>query len=152
MNDAPNAENDQWYETYHSIIFVPPGEIPQTKGPWTSMNLVEEMHAHLRSEHPAETLYYFVDSHCGTISVTTPEDWEFTKQAYAEAYEAEMEYKRLGKCTDCGACSLKEAQSKCRPTTYPSGDTSCAGESLWEEDEEAEEAPAEDDEPEEIPL
>jgi hypothetical protein len=129
---------EEWYDSYYSIMYVPPGEIPQTKGPWTSMKPLEEMLDHLRAEKPAETVIYLVTSRCGSIDVESEKEYRFKVQAYAEAYEAEIEYKRLGKCSDCGACSIKESETMCRPTGYPSGEYSCAGEGLWEVPEEEE--------------
>lgn len=140
MSHTP-TEADKWYETYYSIIYQPPGEIPQTKGPWTSPKPLEEMLAHLEKEEAEGTSFLLVDSRCGTLSVTSLKEHRMMQEAYAEAYEAEREYKRIGKCSGCGACSAKEAETKCRPTQYPSGDYDCPGVCLWENEEEQEVVP-----------
>lgn len=55
---------------------------------------------------------------------------------HEEALAAEEAYRKNGVCSSCGACSAKDAETKCRPMQYPSGEWSCAGDNLWLDDEE----------------
>ena len=56
---------------------------------------------------------------------------------HREADENEERYIKAGVCSDCGARSGREAGSKCRPRPLGcSGDYTCAGEDLWEDEEE----------------
>ena len=59
-------------------------------------------------------------------------------EIHAEAHEEWSKYIKAGVCSDCGACSLKEAESKCRPPSTPSGNDHCAGLELWEMEKEGE--------------
>lgn len=59
------------------------------------------------------------------------------EQIYLEAFKEEEEYIARGVCSDCGACSLKDAAGKCRPRALgDTGDVTCAGEKLWEDQDE----------------
>lgn len=56
---------------------------------------------------------------------------------HAEAQKIEDDYIAAGKCNDCGACSLAEAEGKCRPRALgDTGDVTCAGELLWRDEDE----------------
>jgi|GEM_PF-6943877 len=58
-------------------------------------------------------------------------------QIYLDHFKAEEEYIAKGVCSDCGACSLKDAEGKCRPRALgDTGDVTCAGELLWEDQDE----------------
>jgi len=43
-------------------------------------------------------------------------------------------YIKAGVCSDCGACSQKEAESKCSPRRDYTDEWVCAGEPLWSEE------------------
>jgi hypothetical protein len=58
-------------------------------------------------------------------------------EIHREAYEEEDRYIKAGVCSDCAARSLKEAGEKCRPRPLGcTGDYTCAGEKLWEDEDE----------------
>lgn len=62
---------------------------------------------------------------------------ECMDQIYLEAWKEEEEYITKGVCSDCGACSLKDAEGKCRPRALgDTGDVTCAGEKLWRDQDE----------------
>lgn len=129
-----NQFENKWYETYYSIIYTPLGEYPQTKGAWTCIDPVEEMIKDLKENKPAGTAMLVVSSRCGEIHVQEAEDWLHMKEVMKECYEAEEAYIKAGICDQCGACSLKEAEAKCRPAPVgDTGDYSCRGEILWED-------------------
>lgn len=126
--------HDKWYDTHYSIIFTPPGEVPQTKGPWNTFSPVEEMIEGLKGEYSAETTMLVVGSRCGDLWVQEANEWLHFLKIQGECAEAEAAYIKAGVCSDCGACSAKEAETKCRQT--PVGDTGeygCAGENLWQD-------------------
>jgi len=130
---------DQWYETYYSIIYTPPGEVPQTKGPWTDIGPVEEMLTFLSGEYPGGAVFLVVESRCGHIDATEASFWTEMNKVHAECAEAEAAYIKAGICSACGACSLKDAETKCRPTPMgDTGDYSCDGERLWDDEEDEE--------------
>ena len=132
---------DKWYETYYSILFMPPGEVPQTKGPWTDTGYVAESIALMKAQEQAGTLFMVLESRCGDIEAQEADEWLEMRQVYIECAEEDAAYIEAGVCSDCGACSLKDAKGKCRPSPVgDTGDYSCAGERLWEDEEESEEA------------
>ena len=140
MKKDSNADKfrDQWYETYLSIIYTPKGEVPQTKGPWTDIGPVEEMLTFLKGEYPGGGELLVVDSRCGHIDVTPADFWSEMNKVHAECAEEEAAYIKAGICSDCGACSRNDAATKCRPTRVgDSGDYSCNGERLWEDETES---------------
>lgn len=58
-------------------------------------------------------------------------------EIHLDAWKDEEEYIAKGVCSSCGACSLKEAAGKCKPSPMgDSGDYSCAGDKLWRGQEE----------------
>lgn len=124
----------KWYESFYSIIFTPPGEIPQVKGHWTDTDYVVEMLGHLKEEYPAGTPLVVASSRCGDIHVEDADDWLMARQAGMEWAAAEAAYIKAGVCSQCGACSPEEAEKKCRPTPLAdTGDYTCEGERLWAE-------------------
>lgn len=130
---------EKWYETWYSVIFIAPGFDPQTKGPWTDLAPLEEMLGHLEKEQPEGTRIYVAQSRCGSLTVEDMKTWRMMQEAMREGHEAMDEYIRKGVCSGCGACSLKDAQGKCRPHSTPSGEWSCAGDGLWEGQEDSDE-------------
>lgn len=128
----------KWYDFFYSIIFTPPGEIPQMRGSWTEGEQVAEMIGHLKSEYPGLKLIV-VSSRCGEVRPEDADEWLEMRALGIEWAEAEVAYIKAGICADCGACSAKEAEKKCRPHALgETGDYSCAGERLWEgQDDEA---------------
>lgn len=63
----------------------------------------------------------------------------FQREAYLAAEESWKEHRAYiaaGVCRSCGACSLKEAESKCQPYRDYCDEWTCAGEGLWEGQEE----------------
>lgn len=126
---------DKWYRTFYSIIFLPAGEIPQTKGHWEDSKHVEEMIPLLKKEHPGARIIV-ATSRCGEINVQDATEWLQMLEAYAECEKEEADYIRKGICSDCGACSAKEAETKCRPhASGDSGEYTCAGDLLWREEQ-----------------
>lgn len=129
-----NEFEDKWYETYYSIIYTPPGGGPQTKGAWTCIGPVEEMIKGLKEHEPLGTAMLVVASRCGEIHVQEAGEWLHMNEVMKECYEAEEAYIKAGICDQCGACSKKEAETKCSPSPCgDSGDYSCRGEQLWED-------------------
>lgn len=129
-----NEYEEKWYETYYSIIFIPPGQVPQHKGAWTEVKFVEEMIADLKRHYHAETTLIVVSSRCGEIWPEDADEWLEMLQVGREYAEEEAAYIKAGVCSTCGACSREEAESKCRPSPLAdTGDYSCAGEHLWED-------------------
>ena len=125
---------EQWYESHVSILFTPAGEIPQTKGPWTDYELVAEMIGHLQKEHGTEVPMLVVSSRCGSLDVTEANQWVEEMKAHIAWAEQEAAYIKAGICAQCGACSLKESQTKCQPSSVgDSGEFSCEGDRLWED-------------------
>jgi hypothetical protein len=60
----------------------------------------------------------------------------------AEAAAEEDAYITRGVCSDCGACSLKDASGRCRPRPLgDTGDVTCAGEKLWQDEDDSESCP-----------
>lgn len=69
----------------------------------------------------------------------TLEGYQTMQQMMNEGYEAKLAYIRAGICEGCGACSAKEAETKCRPRSLAdTGDYWCEGEELWEDERDAE--------------
>lgn len=69
------------------------------------------------------------DDTCGEIK-------ECLVEIYKEADETQKAYVAKGICSDCGACSLKDAARKCRPQAVgETGEYSCEGETLWQDQE-----------------
>lgn len=129
---------DEFYETYYSVIFIPPGEVPQTKGAWKDCDVMAEMLVEMPKHYPAETQFWAAESRCGEIHVQEASEWLHMLQIGIECAEEEAAYIKAGVCADCGACSQKEAEEKCKPR--PLGDTGdyfCAGENLWREEGDA---------------
>ena len=139
---ADNTYRDKWYETYYSIMFQPPGEIPQTKGPWKAVGYVAESIAFMKAQEPEGTLLYVLESRCGHVDAQDAEEWLLMMEVGIQCAMEEQAYINAGVCSDCGACSLKEAKGgKCRPTPVgDTGDYSCNGERLWADEEEEEES------------
>ena len=52
---------------------------------------------------------------------------------HEEAHQERVAYIKAGVCGDCGACSAKEAETKCTPRRDCCDEYSCAGEELWDE-------------------
>lgn len=87
----------------------------------------------LRTEHP-DAVLVVLSSRCGSIDATTSEDWLTTREIMEEMNAERARYIAAGVCSGCGACSLEEAESKCKPKSVAdTGDYYCEGESLWEE-------------------
>ena len=69
----------------------------------------------------------------GCTDDTCSEIKECLVEIYNEVARIEEAYIAKGVCSDCGACSLKDAAGKCRPKAIgDTGDYTCAGELLWE--------------------
>ncbi len=61
---------------------------------------------------------------------------EYYGALLADMAAEEDAYIAKGVCSDCGACSLKEASGKCRPRALgDTGDVTCAGDKLWRDEE-----------------
>ena len=134
-NSYPATIEEKWYSFFESIIFIPPGEVPQTKGHWYDSDQTEAMIKALKEEYPGASLIV-VSSRCGEIDAYDADEWMQIRQVAKECAEEEAAYIKAGICADCGACSLKDAEGKCKPSPIgDTGDYSCAGERLWEEDE-----------------
>lgn len=126
----------KWYDTWYSVVVVRPECDPQSKGPWTDLAPLEEMLTYVEKDPPEGTLIYVVQSRCGCVTMESAKTWRWKQEAMREAFEAMDEYVRNGVCSTCGACSLKDAKGKCRPHSTPCGEWTCAGEGLWEGQEE----------------
>lgn len=75
------------------------------------------------------------DDTCGEIK-------ECLVEIYNEIARIEEGYIAKGICSDCGACSLKDAAGKCRPKSLgDTGDYTCGGVKLWEGQEDEEPQP-----------
>lgn len=131
---------DQWYETYYSIMYRPPGEVPQTKGPWTDVFYVAGILPLMKAQEPAGTELIMLEVRCGEVSAQDADEWLHMHEVQVECAKDEAAYLAAGVCSDCGACSLKEAKSgKCSPSPVgDTGDYSCAGERLWDDEEDEE--------------
>lgn len=132
----PETIEEKWYSCFESVIFIPPGQVPQTKGHWIDSGETERMIEALKREYPGAKLIV-ASSRCGEINAEDADEWLEMRRVGMECAEEEAEYIKAGVCADCGACSAKEAESKCKP--HPIGDTgdySCAGERLWEDERE----------------
>lgn len=131
-----SLSTDRWYDSYYSIIFIEPGLVPQVKGAWTTTDHVTEAIAGMKQHHPTAQLTLVI-SRCGEIEAYDPDNWLEMERIGAECAAEQEAYIQAGICADCGACSLAEAESgKCKP--HPVGDTgdySCAGEYLWQDQE-----------------
>lgn len=128
---------NKWYEFYYSIIFTPPGEVPQVRGKWMDDNAVVEMLAHLKSEHPNIGKMIVATSRCGEIYAEDADEWIEMRKVGIECAEIEAAYIKAGICSQCGACSKKEAETKCSPSALgDTGEYTCDGERLWESEEE----------------
>lgn len=69
----------------------------------------------------------------------TPEDcghYECISNLRREVEESERRYIKEGRCSQCGACSEEEAGEKCTASQDQTGEYSCAGDQLWNEEEE----------------
>lgn len=127
--------HDDWHETFVSIIYVPPGEVTRTKGPWTDYSVVADFLAEMRKHHPTETTYMVVSSRCGHIHAEDADEWLKSHCAMKGRVGAEAEYIKRGICDKCGACSTREAEKKCRPSPFAdAGSYSCPGDLLWEDE------------------
>lgn len=128
-----------WYRFFYSIVFTPPGEVPQTKGPWTDTEVLKAAYQQLKTFHPPATSYLIISSRCGDLHVQEAEEWLHMDQVMMECAREEQEYIDKGVCSGCGACSLAEAETRCKPTPIgDTGDYSCAGEPLWQAQRDAE--------------
>lgn len=58
--------------------------------------------------------------------------FDYIQRMWAEAAGYEVEYLRRGVCSDCLACSAKEAEIACRPQRDCTGEYGCAGDRLWQ--------------------
>lgn len=127
----------KWYESYYSVIFIPPGEIPQTKGSWEDPEFLIEMIGELKGHYPPETVMMVVSSRCGQLHTDDADGWLEEWKIGIECAQIEAAYIKAGVCSQCGACSRKEAETKCRPSPLgDTGDYTCDGERLWEDEEE----------------
>ena len=69
----------------------------------------------------------------------TLEGFETMQRMMVEGYEAHAAYIRAGVCSQCGACSLAQAEKMCRPSPLAdTGDYTCDGEALWEDERDSE--------------
>lgn len=127
---------EKWYEWYISILFFNEGKQPIIKGPFSNdEDFLERYLMDLRKFHP-EKEFWILHSRCGKISIEKESDWIFMREAAKECHEEERKYIETGICSDCGACSLKEAETKCRPRPLAdTGDYICGGENLWRNNE-----------------
>lgn len=141
---------EEWYDSYYSIIYQPPGEVPQAKGPWTDVFYLAQMIGEMKAIEPQGTKFIVVSSRCGSLSPDDADQWLEMHQVQIECAKEREAYIAAGVCSQCGACSLKEARDKCRP--HPLGDTgdyTCEGEGLWEDEEDPDERDSGD---EDIPI
>lgn len=128
------AGGDCMSEFYHHIIFTPPGQIPQHKGPWTDPEDVVKFLEEMKPHYDTATVYMIVQSWSESeITVQDADEWVHMRQVMIECAEEEEKYIEAGVCSQCGACNLAEAHMKCRPSCVgDSGDYSCDGARLWE--------------------
>lgn len=128
-----------WYETHTSLIFIHKGQVPQTKGAFTDCKFVVQMIADLKKEYGDETRIIVVGCRCGEITADDADEWLHMREVTLEAFEEQEAHIRAGVCADCGACSLKEAEDKCRPRAIgDTGDYGCDGDYLWQDEREEE--------------
>lgn len=123
-----------WYTYHYSVLIFKPGEIVTTKGPWTDADHVAAFLEELDKAQPEDgTTVYVAMSRCGALHVESASEWLQTHHIMREAAAAEDAYVKAGVCSGCGACSLLEARTKCRPS-----EDSCPGDPLWQDQEEKE--------------
>lgn len=125
---------DAWYEYHYSVLIFTPGEIVTTKGPWTDVDHVAaflEERSKLEKDDPSTV--FVAASRCGALHVESAHGWLQAHHIMREVAEAEDAYIAAGVCRGCGACSLLEARTKCKPN-----DDSCPGEPLWQDQQEDE--------------
>lgn len=49
-----------------------------------------------------------------------------------QLHQEKCNYRAKGICQDCGACSAKEAETRCKPQRDACNEYTCAGKELWE--------------------
>lgn len=127
---------EKWYDTYYSVIFIPPGQNPQTKGAWPDSEYLVQMLTELPKHCPPDTVLMVAESRCGELCVHYAAEWLEMRAVGIECAAEEEAYIRAGICADCGACNKLEAEGKCKPRPLgDTGDYTCAGEYLWQEEE-----------------